>query len=1102
MKYIAEFNRSRPLFECVEHKVFPAALPQWEAHSTKFSKQFGKWLRQFELWEGKLQSEASLMNHELSCSQALAIRNAVSEITEQLELLHLRGPDLEIQMRLAWNLHTMGRSRSALIQILELSEEVAANFGEDSTSYADFLWKTSELHMALGNWPAAFLAAESAKITYISNLGEGSEEDLKCHWTMAHSQLLAEDYALAEELALSYSDGQIPSQTVSSIYPAKALQLLAVVQGTGRNFDRALAFIDSAQYVASHLENAPADFLPRLEVFKGILLRKLRIWERAELCLLRGKEQLAALLSPKHLDVGRASLETARFYVLQADHTAADSLFEEALAIFKPLKQARQERAIAAFFRTRLFRIQGKKGKAKNATRIGCKACIELGNPLSEWALRLRLEVIHLLMAAEDFDKALSEIRDLLVEGGFALQLPQLGELKLLQGRALLALGDTSAARELLESVVDFQEEPEDLPLAAHAYQDLAEGWIAERDFSKARACLSSSAKETKVTSLDRSLLGGKHEYLHGRMALLEGNYQSAVTYFENGAEILYEKNQQHEYLQAECWLGKAEALIAQNDWGSAIDLLKQHADSKALKKFQTEGHRARVQYLLGVALFLAGNTKKSHGYVKKAINRLESNAAARHNHEFYLDASIQLAAGCKERNSYSEATESLTAMLGHLKDHVNRYPKKISTVHLLLGEAFAGASQIERAVHHYRLSLALRERHVGPSQTATLQVRTQLVELFQAHAMHEEALAELFQMRTKSVFSRGSRADQEITLGIARQQHRLSLFLEALQTLRLLPAIDSGTNIDPLAAAWLTGQCHLGLGEPELTIQAWNGTLDLESSDHSEPLRSQILIRLAEMYGNRRELAPAQLYYGAAYKLLDREGQTSSAFNCLLKSSQLLREQGKFQEYAQCLEQSRTYALEHNGHVSNSGSMTVIAALAEVRQKEGRKEEALELYKSAINLGHAKPQAKSFSVLADCQLQAASLEDSTGAAVRLVWIEKEYESRKVKVDLVFARSCSAFADLFWDQGQLKAAFQRALKAVETYRTLEMSESVEYTEALHRLALLQSETRQENKIGEILSALQDSVSVKSTATFTHQNLLDHKRLLEVQRRAG
>lgn len=1102
MKYIAEFNRSRPLFECVEQQVFPAALPEWAAHSTKFGKQFSKWLRQFELWEGKLRSEDGLINHKLCHSQTLVITNAVSEITKHIELLHRHGPDLERQIRLAWNLHIMGRSRLSLHLLLELSEEVAASYGEDSTNYADFLWKTSELHMALENWPAAYHTAESAKFTYISNLGEGNEEDQKSHWTMAHSLLLAEDYKRAEKLALGYTNGRIPIHPVNSIYPAKALQLLAVVQATGRNFEEALTLLDFAQDVAAPLENAPADFLPRLDVFRGILFRKLRDWEKAELCLLRGKEQLAELLSAKHLDVGRASLEAARFYVLQADHAAADNLLEEALAIFQPLKRASQEKAIAAFFRTRLFRIQGKKGKAKNAAKIGRKACRKLGNPLSEWALRLRLEVIHLQLAAGNFDKALAETQEVLVEGGFALKNPQLGELKLLQARALLALGDTSIARKLLENVVDFQVEPEDLPLAAHAYQDLAEGWIVEGDFSRARACLSSSAKESKLASLDQSLLKGRHEFLHGRVAMLEGNYQVAVTYFESGTNALCGKDQSQENLQADCHLGKAEALIAQNDWGSAIDHLKLHADSKALKKFQTEGLRARVQYLFGVALFLAGNTKKSHGYVKKALSRLESDAAARHDHEFYLDACIQLATGCKVRNSYSEAIESLTAMLGHLGDRANRYPKKLSTVHLLLGEAFAGASQIEKAVHHYRRSLALREKHVGPSKTATLQVHTQLADLFRTHAMYEEALAELLQMRTKSEFPSDSRAEQELNLDIARQQHRLSLNQESLETLQLLPALDSPTNIDPLAAAWLTGQCHLGMGKPELTIRVWSGILDLKSTSYSEPLRSQILLRLAELYFNRREMAPAQLNYTAAHKLLDREEQASSAFNCLVKSSQLLRELGRTEEYAQSLEQCRIYALQHRGDVSNSGAMKVNASLAELRLKQGRKDEALELYKLAINLGQAKPQEMDLSVLANCQLQAASLEVSTEAAVRLAWIEKEYERQKVNYDLVFARSCSAFADLFWDQGQFKASLKRAIKAVETYRSLKMSESVEYTGAIHRLALLQSDSDQESNTEEILLELQGSASVRVAADFTLQNLQDHLRLLEIQKRAG
>ena len=1101
MKYIADFNRSRPLFECVDQPVFTAALPDWEAPSTKFGRQYRKWHRQVELWKGRLQSEASLQNHPLCHSQAMEVAAAVTDLTQLLEFLHLRGPNPEAQVRIAWHLHGMGRSQVALPMLLALAEEIAAVHGEDAVSFADFLWMAAEMQMALKDWPAAYRNAESAKYVYISNLGEGSEGDQKCHWTMAHSRLLSEQYAQAERLALGFSDGTVPHHPINSIYPARALQLLAVVKATQRDFAGALALLHRAQEATGHLERPPEDFQPRLEVFQGILCRKLGMWNEAERLLLGGKAQLAALLSAKHLDVGRASLETARLYVLQEEHEAAGRLFKEALEIFQPLKQARQEQAIAAFFRARLFRIQGKKGKARNATKVGRKACAELGNPLSEWALRLRLEVIHLQLAAAEFDDALHEIQALLTEGGFALRTPQLGELKLLQGRTWLALGNLQAARQVLQEVADFPEEPEDLPLAAHACQDLAETWMAEKDFARACRCLSASIMEMQKSSPDQALLRGRHEFLHGCMALMEGSYRTAVAHFERGVAELNSGDHRHEYLQAECRLGKAEALIAQNDWGTAIEHLKRYADSKELRGFQTERHRARVQYLFGMALFLAGNTRKSHGYVKKAVSRLESNAEARRNPELYLNACIQLAIGCKDRKSYSEAIEALTAMLGHLEGHLHPYPKELSTIHLLLGEAYADTSQVEQAVRHFRQCLALRTKHIGPAKAATLQVHSLLAELYQAHAMPEEALSELMQKSAKSDFPWGCKADQELKIDIAQQQCHLGWFQDALTTLALLPPMDSEKNIDPLTAGWLTGQCHLGAGDPEQAMQAWNRVKELQPPPAGERLRTQIRQRLAELYLDKGDLTSAHLHYAVAFELLDKEGNRKDAFHSLIKATRLLQDLGRSQEYAQSLARAQRYASTHKNHVSSAKAIQVCSAQAELHLERGHPADALALFQTAIAWGQTKLHQKHLPLLAHCQLQAARLEDPEKAAERLAWIEKEYKRQKADLDLVLARSCMALANLFWDSGRVTAALGKAAKAVRTYSALDMSESVECIEARHSLALLQSDAVQEADAEEILVALRNNAVATLSRTFTIQNLEDHLQLLQAQRQA-
>ncbi len=1081
--------------------MFTATLPDWETSSTKFGRQYRKWRRQAKLWTNRLESKASLLQHPLCHHQAKASIAAVMELTRLLEILHLQGPDPEAQVHTAWALHGMGRARAALPLLQGLTEDVAATYGEDAIGFAHFLWMVAEMQMATEDWSSAYHNAKSAKYVYISNLGEGSREDQKCHWMMAQAQLLLEQYAQAERLALGFADGTVPCEPTDTIYPAQALRLLAVIAATRRDFTGAADLLRQAQAAARCLEAPPVDFLPKLQVFQGILYRKLGIWDEAEPLLLGGREQLVALLSAKHLDVGRASLEMARFYVLQEDYTAAGKLFQEALEIFQRLKQARRDLAIAAFFQARLFRIQGKKEKARNAIQVGRNACRELGNPLSEWALRLRLEAIHLQLATEAFAEAFAEIQALLIEGGFALRTPQLGELKLLQGSALQALGDMPKARKALQEAVNFLAEPEDFPLLAHAYQGLAETWIAEKDFARARTCLDASMARLRNPSPDRSLLRGRHEFLHGRMAVLMGNYQRAVIYFDNGVAELRNGDQRHEHLQAECCLGKAETLIAQNDWSTAIKHLRRYTDSKALKKLQTEEHRSRVQYLFGIALFLAGNTRKSHNYVKKAVNRLESDAGARRNPELYLNACIQLAIGCKDRKRHSESIAALTTMLDRLAGHLHPYPKQLSTIHLLLGEACAGAAQVEQAVQHYRQCLALRARHIGPSTAAALQVHSLLADLYQSHAMHEEALTELLQKSVKSGFRLGSRADQELRIDIARQQCHLSRFQDALVTLTRLPPVDSTKNIDPLTVAWLMGQCHLEADHPEQAIQVWNQVTAMPSPPEGEPQRLQIRQRLAELYRQQGDLATAHLHYAAAFALRDQAGQWKDAFNDLLHATQLLHDLGRSQEYVQSLAQAQAYALAHKDDVSSVKAMKVSHALAEIRREQGRHVEALALYKAAIAWGRAQSYKKHLSVLADCQLQAAALEDPEEAEVRLAWIEKEYKKHKARADLVLARSCMALSHLFWDRGRTVAALEKAIQAVQVYDALGMPASAELVEARHSLALLQSDAVQKADAEETLEVLRHNSATALSNNFTIQNLEDHWRLLQAQKLA-
>jgi len=143
----------------------------------------------------------------------------------------------------------------------------------------------------------------------------------------------------------------------------------------------------------------------------------------------------------------------------------------------------------------------------------------------------------------------------------------------------------------------------------------------------------------------------------------------------------------------------------------------------------------------------------------------------------------------------------------------------------------------------------------------------------------------------------------------------------------------------------------------------------------------------------------------------------------------------------------------------------------------------------------------KHLPVVAYCQLQAALLADPEKAGSRLRWIEEEYKKQEADLDLVLARSCMALADWFWNRSQIPEALEKALKAVGTYKALGMSESVEFVEAQHSVALLQSDAAQEAAAEETLAALRHNSAAELCDIFTIQNLDDHLRLLQVQKQA-
>ena len=83
----------------------------------------------------------------------------------------------------------------------------------------------------------------------------------------------------------------------------------------------------------------------------------------------------------------------------------------------------------------------------------------------------------------------------------------------------------------------------------------------------------------------------------------------------------------------------------------------------------------------------------------------------------------------------------------------------------------------------------------------------------------------------------------------------------------------------------------------------------------------------------------------------------------------------------------------------------------------------------------------------------------------------------------------------------MTAALGKAVKAVEAYSALDMSESLEFAEACYSVALLQSDAGQEADAEEILVALQNNPVVELSCTVTTQNLDDHLRLLQVQKQS-
>ena len=597
MRYMAEFSRNKPLAQCVALSLPRVRFPGPEASPQQIRASCKAWRKHAAVAKRRIKKESLKDLPSGYAAQLAAITDLLDRLTPLIARGHETQPRAEFLGHCVSDLMTLGLYAPALqYQSLLLEDLAAQNDAQDASAPALALaqghLRMAELLREQPDLSRARAQAQQARSLCAAQDGATQLAARRCALFIAEIGLYQEDVepAFAQAAAVRRALGDEHGDDLA--LECRALRIQAIARAVQRDFKAALAQVKAALAAgqAARLDARWAT-LPKLKVFAGILLRKLRQWDEAEAAFREAETELAALFAPGHLDMGRTAMEIGRFHCLKQDFDQAEASLRQALATFKPLARAHLELAIASAFQARLLRVRGKRQRAWKMVEQGMKACAKQPVAHSEWAYRIQLERAYLLFGEGQFAEAIPCLQALLARARPSARDPHSGELHLLLGRAHMARQEMPEAQAALTQALACPADPEDFPLRAHARLDLATARLGLGHHRAARRAAESVLRDLDRAALDREFLRGRCAYVLGRSCRLTGDLQQADAHLQFARDRLAPDPG----LAAECRLWIGDTCLEQGDHGLAIEALQGLVKDKSLKHLRREEDRIKT---------------------------------------------------------------------------------------------------------------------------------------------------------------------------------------------------------------------------------------------------------------------------------------------------------------------------------------------------------------------------------------------------------------------------------------------------------------------------------------------------------------------------
>ena len=1098
MRYMAEFSRNKPLAQCVALSLPRVRFPGPEASPQQIRASCKAWRKHAAVAKRRIKKESLKDLPSGYAAQLAAITDLLDRLTPLLARGHETQPRAEFLGNCVSDLMTLGLYAPALQYQSLLLEDLAAQNDAQGASAPALALAQGHLRMAelLREQPDLSRAREQAQQARSLCAAQDGATQLaarRCALFIAEIGLYQEDVepAFAQAAAVRRALGDEHGDDLA--LECRALRIQAIARAVQRDFKAALARVKAALAAgqAARLDARWAT-VPKLKVFAGILLRKLRQWDEAEAAFREAETELAALFAPGHLDMGRTAMEIGRFHCLKQDFDQAEASLRQALATFKPLARAHLELAIASAFQARLLRVRGKRQRAWQMVEQGLKACAKQPVAHSEWAYRIQLERAYLLFGEGQFAEAIPCLQALLARARPSARDPHSGELHLLLGRAHMARQEMPEAQAALTQALACPADPEDFPLRAHARLDLATARLGLGHHRAARRATESVLRDLDRAALDREFLRGRCAYVLGRSCRLTGDLQQADAHFQFARDRLAPDPG----LAAECRLWIGDTCLEQGDHGLAIEALQGLVKDKSLKHLRREEDRIKTWYLYGLALYLAGNLEAAWKRVQTAYDGMAKCASSLRASK--LPSEIRLLMG--NLAAITGRHKTVVKVLGPLlAEAPARSPERLG-IHGLLGQACWNLEQRKQACAHFETCLPLALELHGPQAPTTLQVREQLAYALQALDEPARAATELEALLQYAAGPAYAASKPKWTLTLAELQYRLGRLDAARRALARLPADmtpakRTGEQRIFVRRAQLESRIERAANRPDSARRVLRQALAERLPADLDPEWADAHVMLADLDQETQAREAAVWNLRAALALYRAHDARERSIECGLQIAACLWQDGQRRDSLRELGAVLAWVEAKPDAASPNARLGLYLTQGRRLACVGRKQEALAHWRQAIRIGTGCRGSKRLPLLAQCQLEAARLETAAAAEKRYRWIQWEYKRQKRKPDKTLALSCLQYGIILWDRNELQPAFDQLQKAHALFGATADAEAPAALATRHYLALWHADAGAADEARALLQSLLAVPRRALPAALSPALLRDHLALL-------